>query len=451
MSTEPERNIEKQLKAFANKRRAEAVAPFELHQATRNMLQAEVARKIPKSPRRDSFLAQIFAGLWPRVALGASLVAILVLGTWVFFQTQEKTNEPLKLAQTVPGIRSADETAAKAVAPTTIVEVAQLQHRTDQPTVVPGELPQFESALADKPFADRLAGRDADSSKFRSEALDNRAALKSAPAAAPQIASQKRTESVNNLSDDLSLKPSVTQAETPTAKARRYADGVATTGPARSAAPRPTTLAAPPAQAPNFGKEVDQWNINGFAAGSVTQRFARVGSVDKNGLASKTSETKPVLTSFQVEQVGNQLRVIDNDGSTYDGFLQKADANSRQAITGGKNLVENRERKTKAPARTQVFKTDVKSEVQIEQDYFFRVVGTNRSLNRKVIFSGYLLAKASNTDFSKTNLNTTAIGQLQLPSSNQALPLLLNSRIHGTALVGESNAVEIHAVPVVPK
>src|SRR5205814_4839361 len=48
MPDEPNRNVEDELKAWAQKRRDEAYAPFELHPATRKMLQDEVARTFPK-------------------------------------------------------------------------------------------------------------------------------------------------------------------------------------------------------------------------------------------------------------------------------------------------------------------------------------------------------------------------------------------------------------------
>jgi hypothetical protein len=173
--------------------------------------------------------------------------------------------------------------------------------------------------------------------------------------------------------------------------------------------------------------------------------------VAKSGTASRPFSANAVLASFQMEQAGNQVRVIDRDGSTYAGFLQIADASSRQEIADEKELATNRERKTKAVAKVEVFKTEVKSEVQAPQDYYFHVEGTNRSLNQKVVFSGHLLANAGNADISKNNVNAPAAGQLQLPLQKQTGPLLINSRINGTALIGGSNVVEIQALPVVPK
>src|SRR5206468_1619462 len=45
---EPDRNIEKQLEAYADKRRREAGPPFEMHPATRRMLLGEVSRRKAK-------------------------------------------------------------------------------------------------------------------------------------------------------------------------------------------------------------------------------------------------------------------------------------------------------------------------------------------------------------------------------------------------------------------
>ena len=48
MPDEPNQNVAEQLKAWAQKRRAQAGAPFELHPARRRLLQDEVARTFAK-------------------------------------------------------------------------------------------------------------------------------------------------------------------------------------------------------------------------------------------------------------------------------------------------------------------------------------------------------------------------------------------------------------------
>ena len=75
MSNEPEREIEKTLKAYAEKRRAEAGAPLELHPATRKMLQGEVARVHP--PAREE--TESSEGLWGWLRPGTIFASLLVL------------------------------------------------------------------------------------------------------------------------------------------------------------------------------------------------------------------------------------------------------------------------------------------------------------------------------------------------------------------------------------
>jgi hypothetical protein len=53
MANEPERPIEKLLRAAAQKRRDEAGGRFELHPANRRLLQGEVTRTFPKTRARQ--------------------------------------------------------------------------------------------------------------------------------------------------------------------------------------------------------------------------------------------------------------------------------------------------------------------------------------------------------------------------------------------------------------
>ena len=77
MANEPERPIEKLLRAAAKKRRDEAGAPFELHPANRRLLQGEVARKFAK-PQRTTLVRRALGQLWPRLAWGVAILAVLV-------------------------------------------------------------------------------------------------------------------------------------------------------------------------------------------------------------------------------------------------------------------------------------------------------------------------------------------------------------------------------------
>src|SRR5260370_42517805 len=83
MPREPERPIEKLLRAFANKRREEAGSACELHPATRRMLQGEVARKFGAIAVHCQPLARPVLRLWPKLAWGLAACGILFIGVWV--------------------------------------------------------------------------------------------------------------------------------------------------------------------------------------------------------------------------------------------------------------------------------------------------------------------------------------------------------------------------------
>ncbi|HXT40080.1 MAG TPA: hypothetical protein VN887_08655, partial [Candidatus Angelobacter sp.] len=80
MPDEPNRSVDEQLKAWAQKRRGEAGAPVELHPATRKLFQDEVARTFPKKtpelPAPSGGWLKLF---WPRLALAGSIGAVLII------------------------------------------------------------------------------------------------------------------------------------------------------------------------------------------------------------------------------------------------------------------------------------------------------------------------------------------------------------------------------------
>ena len=72
--------IDKLLRAFANRRREQAGAPFDLHPATRGMLQAEVARMAPRVRKKEAS-----ASLFTRIILaGAMAVSIAICAVILF-------------------------------------------------------------------------------------------------------------------------------------------------------------------------------------------------------------------------------------------------------------------------------------------------------------------------------------------------------------------------------
>src|SRR5580765_2714184 len=78
---EPERRIEKWLRAFAKKRREQAGEPMELRPAARQQLHKEIARR-GEEKSRGGFFSSLFLGLRPRLAFAVCFV-VLAIGGWI--------------------------------------------------------------------------------------------------------------------------------------------------------------------------------------------------------------------------------------------------------------------------------------------------------------------------------------------------------------------------------
>src|ERR1035437_9294033 len=122
MANEPERPIEKLLRAAAKKRRDEAGAPLELHPATRRraaakkrrdeagaplelhpatrrLLQGEVARTFAKPKRESRSFIEALGQLWPRVVGGVAIFALLVLAGYVLLPVPDKGKREALMAK----------------------------------------------------------------------------------------------------------------------------------------------------------------------------------------------------------------------------------------------------------------------------------------------------------------------------------------------------------------
>jgi hypothetical protein len=210
---------------------------------------------------------------------------------------------------------------------------------------------------------------------------------------------------------------------------------------------------------------------------TVAQRFVQVPSETKarDTLAATEAVTPAVLVSFQVEQAGTVLRITDGDGSVYTGSLQLANAARR--TRSAKADAPPASFAARAPVRAleQETAATLDSDALAHQTYSFRVSGTNRSLQKKVVFTGNLLT-TTNLLLSlpaTTNLTTRGffaggnrqdmlsygasnlslgggLGRSQSATTQPASLHLLNSRISGKVVVGTGKPTEINALPASP-
>src|SRR5258706_13596238 len=131
---EPERPIEKLLRAWARKRRDAAGPPLDLHPATRRVLQGEVSRKFGKNERQSRSFSELVAALWPRFAWGLGVFAVLAAAAWLVLPGFNKPRSEGSLAKNETALEAE---AVKRPAAAPVMEPASppadMVRRADQP------------------------------------------------------------------------------------------------------------------------------------------------------------------------------------------------------------------------------------------------------------------------------------------------------------------------------
>jgi hypothetical protein len=207
-----------------------------------------------------------------------------------------------------------------------------------------------------------------------------------------------------------------------------------------SAAPAtPPPAGAPKAfEAQSFARVARGGGLERDKEQVLSQSFANLASKARTEKALKTAPAPPVLLNFQIEQAGNQVRVIDGDGSTY---LGEIDALS--VTLGGE---------TKKGA--EALKTDGKLSLALPAqnsvvNNFYRVSGTNRTLNQQVVFTWNFITPTNALAQAQTPTVGGALNY-KLNATTQQIPALFNnSGISGRAQI-DAKEIEINAVPVNP-
>ena len=166
------------------------------------------------------------------------------------------------------------------------------------------------------------------------------------------------------------------------------------------------------------------------SAGSLgtQQQFSQQSAFQSFRSNAQVNQAANVLNTFQVQQQGNEIRVVDADGSTYTGKIQQlpkgAELDSR---IPSRHLVAKQTR-TDAPQAAG------ETESAAPQSYF-RATGYNVSLKKTLVFEGNYAAPAAQLP-AKTTSNEK---QRAESSRNQA-------RIVGTVRVNGESPVEVDAI-----
>ncbi len=469
-----ERDIEKMLKAAAEKRRRAAGAPLELHPASRRLLHGEVARHYRQPPPAGFAWRDFLARHRWRIAWAAGLTVVLGLGLWM--SQPRPTRNPavgevasLEKRLTERALRPARSEPAAAPALNRLTATNSAELGTIAQTVT--RPPDLEKAPAETSRARKVVNSPVARAEPGREAADSRAA--SFPAESPKATLAASPAFNVNGNEIAAAKTDAFQ--------RRYGGRLEAQAPAGAVG----------------GTIQDQWRLNSplapaaAPAGAVASPdapvklslgyFARTPAAkprlalnldrlakDEAALFAPTPTAPVVLENFRLERAGDDIEIIDHDGSTYSGRIQSSPA----AIVVLADGTASRDKREAAPEsqtvngaapspraplqmRYRQAATALAVTSEVSQDSFsFQVTGTNRTLNQQVVFDGAVLfspvgpvSAAGTAQSAGTVTATTARPELISGKAAPAPAPLQNLRVTGKAVVGGQPAVEINALP----
>ena len=476
-----ERKIEKLLRAYAKKRRADASDPLKLHPSARRRLQDEVARQFAEPPEEESIsLWQLFRQQWAFLLM---FTFVLFFGASLLMPALSKAKYKAKSAVAMNNLRQIGAAA----------QIAAVENNGRLPATLDALTNGYLSreALNDpqsgKPFVYAAGGERLDDLKSNSvlayspEDKKSRAILL-ADGQVEKVSAKDFDEFTRRglVQREPAAMPAGTAGEifqdklainTPAPGAPSAAAPIVATGtlavnngnvsyderggsagggggaggttfglgkdsgksksdvtdrPGSSAISTDNTLAA--AQPAFRFKAENQSNAGQSFANNNSQRF-----VQNKAINAKTS---PVLADFEVRQNGNAIVVVDNDGSVYSGTFEPMEIPVAQTTPS---------QATPPAEQNRDYASQTKNEVAAAQNniqnnsVFFRVAGQNRTTKQNVVFAGNVISLAN------LNANNSNRQKQQQPAAT-----LANSCIMGTATIGGTNTVEINAVPVAP-
>jgi hypothetical protein len=499
-------STEELLRAYARQRRAEAGAPLEIDTATRNLLQAEVSRQFRRAGQEtDSWFAlRPFLGrrlLWG----GAGVVLLLIAGgLWLRFDSQRE--EELARAQEdrllVFARSPADHSA---------------RQRGTEPSALPERVRRFQLEGPDRRSSEIAAAPPQSKSEETASATVRRAEPETGRVDLA-FATRNETEMVSNAPQFQfglpppprgvpapSPRPMPSPAKAPGGQAvlvqatERFGASRQREAP-ESQAPVALTdnLSAQPS--PTAGRMAQGQPATGLAAQSQFGAYGAQHSqqrfyfqqVDQRTRYRRNLNSPPapkVLTAFEMQQNGQNLRIVDADGSVYDGVIEPtvSQAQNRALLSryglarqpaappvatgpaGGMQAAPTQSQPVEVPSEIRtVTQTVVQNEAAPVQSFSFRVMGTNRVLHERVEFEGEFEPGTDptlNQVAAGAVVNTQAVGvnlvqqanepklleQLQTAKPTQAANALANAvggRIEGRASVGGKSRFRIEAQQV---
>lgn len=487
-----ERPIEKLLRRAAQKRSAESGPPPELHPANRRLLQAEVARRFPSAA---AVPASTFQDWWAllkrRWAYGIGFVAILWVGALVIAPliSPPKSKELLaqQTAREIGELLAARTNASPTIAPTVVTSsladnnqlpssAAKDAALTPLAEPTPSAAPVV--AIAPRPATGEKAIPAREdlplNSRARSEAVAKiqpgaLAKRSSAPGKTASITSADRFNqpaptsailherlghdgaafaAAKPATVDLKLKLESGSSAAAVTPDRAFADQVVS-GIVADASIAPTEAAVVVGYEKSLSAAEHHAEPTPVTRSAQAYANLAVEKLTRKLDADSLRVFPKVLVNFRVEQAGRDLRVVDGDGSIYTGVVDEANTLYKQQLWRQNQSLSNAYEQKFRFQTPKLTAAPTRAKAQGEEFYFYRVEGTNRTLNQKVVFTWNFVATnalaAGNLDYKVAEQKLDAT---KLPSQFPAL--LQKSRITGRAQFGEGREVEVNALPIKP-
>jgi hypothetical protein len=392
MSSEPKKPIEQMLEALAKARRAEFGDDPKMPNPMRARLHEEIARAEAAEEEKVESRQSWVTRFWPRVTVAAALATLIVLVPAIWWNRTHPLAESTDLA-----LRDRSAGAAEGLNP-----------------AVPSE-----NALAKAPAASATDATVnlADNRQTKIEPVATPASEAVALASSTRLAEGRgATDSPSQVTKGFTDKE-IASAKTQAAPAAAPAAG------ADSKAKSDTmAAAAPPVAQPS-------------SAGSLgtKQQFSQQSTLQSFRNNAQVSQSANVLNTFQVQQQGSEIRVLDADGSTYTGKIEQL-ANSTELdsrITARRDAAKQ--------TRRYAAKVAPENESAALQSYF-RATGFNVSLKKTLVFEGNYAAPPA-----QQPAKATANDREQSEQNHD------RARIVGTVRVNGEAPVEVDAIAETPE
>ena len=393
MPSEPKKPIEQMLEALAKARRAQFGDDPKMPNPMRARLHEEIARagaaEQEKGESRPSWLTMF----WPRVTVAAALATLIVLVPAILWNRSHPVAESGDLALRDRTAGAADRQNPAAASEDTLAKAPAVS--ATKSTVNLADNSQIKIEPAATPAS------EAEASKSSTGIAQGRAATEFPSQVAKGFNDKEITAA------KIQAAPAAAPAASPDSKAK--SDTMA-------------GVAPPVAQSSSAGSL------------GTKQQFSQQSAVQSFRNNAQVSRAANVLNTFQVQQQGSEIRVLDADGSTYTGKIEQLAKNAEldAGITARRDAAKQTRRyAAKAAAR--------EAESAAPQLYF-RATGFNVSLRKMLVFEGNYAAPPAQQPA------TATANARERSEQNRD-----RARIVGTVRVNGEAAVEVDAVAETPE